>query len=159
MQKRPTPGGSAEETSRHGILRSDPGRLWTDAAGKRDWAISARGRLGEYYSVRRARQITKETSYANLNEMPAVDIAKYLGNRIVRRPKRSFGHWLIERRETALRPTAFVRDPGDRKRKLFSRPHERWRAYAFCGGHPRGAVFQALGEIEKNWVPFAYLQL
>jgi len=47
---------------------------------------------GEFYSVRRARQVTKETSYANLNEMPAVDIAKYLGNRVVRRLKRSFGH-------------------------------------------------------------------
>ena len=47
---------------------------------------------GEYYSVRRAQQVTKETRYANLNEMPAVDIAKYLGNRVVRRLKRSFGH-------------------------------------------------------------------
>ena len=46
---------------------------------------------GEYYSVRRARQVTKEISYANLNEMPAVDIAKYLGGRIVRRLKRSVG--------------------------------------------------------------------
>jgi hypothetical protein len=47
---------------------------------------------GEYYSVRRAQQVTKEVSYANLNEMPAVDIAKYLGNRVVRHLKRSFGH-------------------------------------------------------------------
>jgi hypothetical protein len=47
---------------------------------------------GEYYSVRRARQVTKEAAYANLNEMPAVDIARYLGNRVVRRLKRSFGH-------------------------------------------------------------------
>jgi hypothetical protein len=47
---------------------------------------------GEYYSVRRAQQITKEVSYANLNEMPALDIAKYLSNRVVRRLKRSFGH-------------------------------------------------------------------
>jgi hypothetical protein len=47
---------------------------------------------GEHYSVRRAQQVTKETSYANLNEMPALDIAKYLGNRVVRRLKRSFGH-------------------------------------------------------------------
>jgi hypothetical protein len=44
------------------------------------------------YSVRRARQVTKKASYANLNEMPAIDIAKYLGNRVVRRLKRSFGH-------------------------------------------------------------------
>ena len=44
---------------------------------------------GEYYSVRRAQQ---EASYANLNEMPAVDIAKHLGNRVVRRLRRSFGH-------------------------------------------------------------------
>ena len=35
---------------------------------------------GEYYSARRAQQVTKEVSYANLNEMPAIDIAKYLGN-------------------------------------------------------------------------------
>jgi hypothetical protein len=47
---------------------------------------------GEYYSVRRAQQVTKEVSYANLNEMPAVDIAKYLGGRVVRRLKRSIGH-------------------------------------------------------------------
>jgi hypothetical protein len=47
---------------------------------------------GEYYSVRRARQVTKEVSYANLNEMPAVDIAKYLGKRVVRRLKRTIGH-------------------------------------------------------------------
>jgi hypothetical protein len=47
---------------------------------------------GEYYSVRRAQQVTKEVSYANLNEMPAVDIARYLGNRVVRRLNRSFGH-------------------------------------------------------------------
>ena len=47
---------------------------------------------GEYYSVRRAQQVTKEVSYANLNEMPALDIAKYLGSRVVRRLKRSFGH-------------------------------------------------------------------
>jgi hypothetical protein len=47
---------------------------------------------GEYYSVRRDRQVTKETRYANLNEMPAIDIAKYLGNRVVRRIKRSIGH-------------------------------------------------------------------
>ena len=46
---------------------------------------------GEYYSVRRARQVTKEINYANLNEMPAIDIAKYLGSRVVRRIKRSFG--------------------------------------------------------------------
>jgi len=46
---------------------------------------------GEYYSVRRAQQVTKEVSYANLNEMPALDIAKYLGNRVVRRLKRSIG--------------------------------------------------------------------
>jgi hypothetical protein len=30
---------------------------------------------GEYYSVRRARQVTKETIYPNLKEMPAVDIS------------------------------------------------------------------------------------
>ena len=47
---------------------------------------------GDYYSVRRAQQVTKEVSYANLNEMPAIDIAKYFGNRVVRRLKRSFGH-------------------------------------------------------------------
>ena len=47
---------------------------------------------GEYRSVRRAQQVTKEVSYANLNEMPALDIAKYLGNRVVRRIKRSIGH-------------------------------------------------------------------
>jgi hypothetical protein len=46
---------------------------------------------GEYYSVRRARQVTKEISYANLNEMPAVDIARYLGKRVVRRLKRTIG--------------------------------------------------------------------
>ena len=46
---------------------------------------------GEYYSVRRARQVTKEAAYANLNEMPAVDIARYLGNRVVRRLKRTVG--------------------------------------------------------------------
>ena len=46
---------------------------------------------GEYPSVRRAQQVTKEVSYANLNEMPAIDIAKYLGSRVVRRIKRSFG--------------------------------------------------------------------
>jgi hypothetical protein len=43
-------------------------------------------------TVRRAQQITKEVSYANLNEMSALDIAKYLSNRVVRRLKRSFGH-------------------------------------------------------------------
>ena len=47
---------------------------------------------GEYRSVRRAQQVTKEVSYANLNEMPVLDIAKYLSNRVVRRLKRSFGH-------------------------------------------------------------------
>jgi hypothetical protein len=46
---------------------------------------------GEYYSVRRARQVTKDASYANLNEMPAIDIARYLGNRVVRRLKRTIG--------------------------------------------------------------------
>jgi hypothetical protein len=46
---------------------------------------------GEYYSVRWAHQVTKEASYANLNEMPALDIARYLGNRVVRRIKR-IGH-------------------------------------------------------------------
>jgi hypothetical protein len=46
---------------------------------------------GECYSVRRAQQVTKEVSYADLNEVPAVDIAKYLGNRVVRRLKRSIG--------------------------------------------------------------------
>jgi hypothetical protein len=43
---------------------------------------------GEYYSVRWAQQVTKEVSYANLNEMPAVDIARYLGKRVVHRPIR-----------------------------------------------------------------------
>jgi hypothetical protein len=47
---------------------------------------------GEYYSVRRAQQVTKETSYAHLNEMPAVDIARYLSKRVVRRIKRSIGY-------------------------------------------------------------------
>ena len=47
---------------------------------------------GEYRSVRRAQQVTKEVSYANPNEMPVLDIAKYLGRRVVRRLKRSFGH-------------------------------------------------------------------
>jgi hypothetical protein len=47
---------------------------------------------GEYYSARLAQQVTKEVSYANLNEMPAIDIAKYLGKRVVRRLKRTFGH-------------------------------------------------------------------
>ena len=47
---------------------------------------------GEYRSVRRAQQVTKEVSYADLNEMPVLDIAKYLGNRAVRRLNRSFGH-------------------------------------------------------------------
>jgi hypothetical protein len=47
---------------------------------------------GEYHSVGRAQQVTKEGSYANLNEMPALDIARYLGNRVARRLKRSFGH-------------------------------------------------------------------
>ena len=47
---------------------------------------------GEYYSVRRARQVTKEASYANLNEMPAIDIARYLSNRVMRRLKRTIGH-------------------------------------------------------------------
>src|SRR6266849_4545945 len=47
---------------------------------------------GEYYSVRRAQQVTKEVSYANLNEMPAADIARYLGKRVVRRLKRTMGH-------------------------------------------------------------------
>ena len=47
---------------------------------------------GEYRSViRRAQQVTKEVSYANLNEMPVLDIAKYLGNRVVRRLKRAIG--------------------------------------------------------------------
>jgi len=46
---------------------------------------------GEYRSVRRAQQVTKEVSYANLNEMPVLDIAKYLGNRVVRRLRRSIG--------------------------------------------------------------------
>jgi hypothetical protein len=50
----------------------------------------------EYYSVRRAQQVTKEVSYANLNEMPAIDIAKYLGSRVVRRLKRTIGA-LIDR--------------------------------------------------------------
>jgi hypothetical protein len=45
----------------------------------------------EYYSVRRAQQVAKEVSYANLDEMPAVDIAKYLGGRVVRRLKRTIG--------------------------------------------------------------------
>ena len=47
---------------------------------------------GEYRSVRRAQQVTKEVSYANLNEMPVLDISKYLSNRVVRRLKRSIGH-------------------------------------------------------------------
>jgi hypothetical protein len=47
---------------------------------------------GKYYSVRRAQQVTKEVSYAKLNEMPAVDIARYLGKRVVRRLKRTIGH-------------------------------------------------------------------
>ena len=46
---------------------------------------------GEYYSVRRARQVTKEARDAHLNVMPAVDIARYLGGRVVRRLKRSIG--------------------------------------------------------------------
>ena len=46
---------------------------------------------GEYRSVRRAQQVTKEVSYANLNEMPVLDIAKYLSNRVVRRLKRAIG--------------------------------------------------------------------
>src|SRR5262249_2321633 len=51
--------------------------------------ISARAR---WRSVRRAQQVTKEASYANLNEMPALDIVRYLGKRVVRRIKRPFGH-------------------------------------------------------------------
>jgi hypothetical protein len=47
--------------------------------------------VGEYYSVRRAQQVTKEVSYAKLNEMTAVDIARYLGKRVVRRLKRAIG--------------------------------------------------------------------
>jgi hypothetical protein len=47
---------------------------------------------GEYPSVRRAQQVTKEVSYANLNEMPAVDIAKYLGGHVVRRLKQTIGY-------------------------------------------------------------------
>jgi hypothetical protein len=47
---------------------------------------------GEYYSVRRAQQVTKEVTYANLHEMSAIDIAKYLGKRVVRRLKRTIGH-------------------------------------------------------------------
>jgi hypothetical protein len=46
---------------------------------------------GEYYSARRAQQVTKEVGYARLDEMPAVHIAKYLSGRIVRRLKRSIG--------------------------------------------------------------------
>ena len=46
---------------------------------------------GEYRSVRRAQQVTKEVSYADLNEMPVLDIAKYLSNRVVRRLKRAIG--------------------------------------------------------------------
>ena len=43
-------------------------------------------------------------SYANLNEMPVLDIAKYLGNRVVRRLKRfdkhTRGNWLFILRTT-----------------------------------------------------------
>src|SRR5262249_42627623 len=63
---------------------------------------------GEYYSVRRAQQLTKEVSYANLNEMPAIDIAKYLGNRVVRRLKRSIGHCEIAVRRLCVRRHSLV---------------------------------------------------
>jgi hypothetical protein len=44
---------------------------------------------GKYY--KRAQQVTKEIGHAQLDEMPAVYIAKYLSGRIVRRLKRSIG--------------------------------------------------------------------
>ena len=34
----------------------------------------------------------KKSIMPNLNEMPAIDIAKYLGNRVARRLKRTIGH-------------------------------------------------------------------
>jgi hypothetical protein len=37
------------------------------------------------------KRATKEVCYANLNEMPAVDIAKYLGKRILHLLKRFVG--------------------------------------------------------------------
>jgi hypothetical protein len=66
---------------------------------------------------------------------------------------------LIERRETALRPAAFVRDPGAQKKETIQRAARAVTGVAFAVAAPRGPVFQALGEIEKNWVRFAYLQL
>jgi hypothetical protein len=45
---------------------------------------------GEYYSARRAHYVTKEITDANLNGMPAVDIARHLHRRVLRRLKRSF---------------------------------------------------------------------
>jgi hypothetical protein len=76
-----------KEATRHGILRPDPGRLRTHAAGERDRYPLAVD--GQYY--RRAQQVSKEIGHAMLDEMPAVYIAKYLSGRIVRRLKRSIG--------------------------------------------------------------------
>jgi hypothetical protein len=47
---------------------------------------------GEYYSGRRARYVTREITDVNLNQTPAIDIARHLGRRIVRRLKRTIGH-------------------------------------------------------------------
>jgi hypothetical protein len=74
MQNDPL-GGSAEETSRTEFCVPIQGvyePMLPESATERYQLVVDL----EYYSVRRARQITKETSYANLNEMTAVDIAK-----------------------------------------------------------------------------------
>jgi hypothetical protein len=47
--------------------------------------------FNKIWDIPRAQQVTKEVSYANLNEMPVIDIAKYLGSRVVRRLKRTIG--------------------------------------------------------------------
>jgi hypothetical protein len=72
-------------------LRSHPECLRTYAAE----AATDRYQLvvdGEYYSVRWLSRSPKKVSYANLNEMPAVDIARYLGKRVVRRLKQTIGY-------------------------------------------------------------------
>ena len=76
---------------------------------------------GEYYSVSGLTKVTKEVSYANLNEMPANRHRK-----VPRQPRcaaaQAEHRTLIEVAETALRPTAFVGYAGAQKKELFSGP-------------------------------------
>jgi hypothetical protein len=58
---------------------------------------------GEYYSGRRARYVTREITDVKLNQTPAIDIARHLGRRIVRRLKRAWENDEPTRRAKRLR--------------------------------------------------------